>query len=187
MSDGPYSRVYHTFPDEYKAIYADDRLLAAWLRLLVVADAAWPLRPPMPRSVKPAVLRALTGAGVVILDGDAYTVLGLDAERTRRREAGRTGAAMRWQSERNADRNAKAMPSKAEQSKDEQKITPPPHEGRRKDGTNPRAVGANPRANGTAPRQLKEAEKRGGLESLAAIVTDPRFAQYRPAPKAKAR
>jgi hypothetical protein len=49
-------------------------------------------------------------------------------------------------------------------------VTPPPPAGRRKDGTNPRAVGTNPRANGTSPRQLREAEKRGGFESLDAIL-----------------
>jgi Restriction endonuclease len=48
--------------------------------------------------------------------------------------------------------------------------SPPPPVGRRKDGTNPRAVGANPRANGTSPRQERAAEKRGGAESLAAIL-----------------
>jgi len=49
-------------------------------------------------------------------------------------------------------------------------FSPPPQAGRRKDGTNPRALGTNPRANGTSPRQEREAEKRGGLESIHAIL-----------------
>ncbi len=40
-------------------------------------------------------------------------------------------------------------------------VSPPPQAGRRKDGTNPRALGSNPRANGTSPRQEREAQKRG--------------------------
>lgn len=42
--------------------------------------------------------------------------------------------------------------------------SPPPQAGRRKDGTNPRALGTNPRANGTSPRQEREAEKRGPVD-----------------------
>lgn len=38
--------------------------------------------------------------------------------------------------------------------------SPPPQVGRRKDGTNPRALGTNPRANGTSPRQVREGQKR---------------------------
>lgn len=49
--------------------------------------------------------------------------------------------------------------------------TPPPAElGRRKDGTNPRALGTNPRAKGTSPRQERDAEKRGGFQSLHDIL-----------------
>jgi hypothetical protein len=49
-------------------------------------------------------------------------------------------------------------------------FSPPPQVGRRKNGTNPRARGTNPRANGTSPRQKVAAEKRGGLDSLSAIL-----------------
>jgi 5-methylcytosine-specific restriction endonuclease McrA len=50
-------------------------------------------------------------------------------------------------------------------------ISPPPQAGRRKDGTNPRAMGTNPRANGTSPRQERQAAKRGGMpDSVAAIL-----------------
>lgn len=46
--------------------------------------------------------------------------------------------------------------------------SPPPQAGRRKNGTNPRALGTNPRATGTSPRQVRKAEKQGptGLGSV---------------------
>jgi hypothetical protein len=111
-----YSRLYHRFRAEFPAIYADDRALASWVRLLLVADASWPMRPPVPRSCKAKPLALLVDAGLVIMDGEAYTVLGLDAERTRRRDAARVGAAQRWQSDRNANASATAMPRRDETS-----------------------------------------------------------------------
>jgi len=178
---GAYARLYHKFSGEYPDIYADDRALAAWVRLLMLADATWPMRPPMPRSARPKVLALLVGAGLVILDGDTYTVRGLDAERIRRRDAGRVGAAKRWESDGNAVGNAIAsadvMPSivRAEQSRS---IPPPPAErGRRKDGTNPRAVGTSPRQNdhaprdqGTSPRQEKRSTPVLAASVLAEIA-----------------
>jgi hypothetical protein len=172
----PYSRLYHKFSREFPAIYADDHAFAAWGRLLLIADASWPMRPPLPRSVRPKVLACLQGAGLVLLEGDCYTVRGLDAERTRRRDAARIGAAQRWQS----DGNATAMPRRDETSKDEtreERTPPPPAErGRRAEGTNPRAQGraprdngANPRANGASVRQEREEQKRGPT-SLREIV-----------------
>ena len=59
-------------------------------------------------------------------------------------------------------------------------VSPPPAElGRRKNGTNPRAIGTNPRATGSSPRQKREAEKKGGLESVHAILEGVR--KHRPA------
>lgn len=164
-----YSRLYHRFAREFPEVYADDPCLAAWVRLLLVADASWPMRPPLPRAVRPKPLRTLIEAGLVILDCDAYTVLGLDAERTRRRDAARTGAAKRWQSDGNANASATAMPRRDETSRDETKSPPPPAQrGNRKAGTNPRAVGSaprdtatNPRSNGTSVRQERVKEKTG--------------------------
>lgn len=166
-----YSRLYHRFRAEFPTIYADDACLAAWVRLLLVADASWPMRPPLPRSVKPRALRELVAVGLVILDGDAYTVRGLDAERSRRRDAARVGAQKRWDSDRNANASAGAMPRRDEtsKSKDESDIPPPPAErGRRADGTNPRSngsaprdTGTNPRANGKSVRQIRDDRKHG--------------------------
>jgi hypothetical protein len=115
-----YARLYHRFAREFPAVYRDDHLLAWWTRLLIVADASWPMRQPIPRAVPGRVLTRLVDEGLVIPDGDAYTVRGLDAERGRRAEAGRAGAAMRWQSDGNANASADAMPNRAEQSRTEQ-------------------------------------------------------------------
>lgn len=49
-------------------------------------------------------------------------------------------------------------------------LSPPPQVGQRRNGTNPRSLGTNPRANGASPRQKRAAEKRGGLDSLSAIL-----------------
>jgi hypothetical protein len=200
MNDDPYSRFYHRFAREFPHIYADDAAFAAWGRLLMAADAAWPLRPALPRSVRPKVIRLLVGAGLLILEGDYYTCRGLDAERERRRRAGKRGAAGRWGKDdaddeppddamgnavRNAPRSptgnapngADAMPRRDETRRDEILPPPPAKRGRRKDGTNPRATGDDPRANGTnlrasgeSPKQQREAEKRGGFERLGEIM-----------------
>lgn len=179
----PYSRLYHRFAEEFHDVYADDQALSTWIRLLLLADASWPMRPPLPRSVRARVLRTLITAGLVIFDGDTYTIRGLDAERTRRRDAAVRAAGKRWQGTGNADSyadahagayadaHASAMPRRDETStrRDEREIPPPPAErGRRKNGTNPRANGSaprddrsNPRAMGTSIRQVRVDQKRG--------------------------
>ena len=162
VNDRLYARFYYPeFLRDYPAVYDDDGAFAAWMRLLVVAEQMWPLPMELPRSVKPRALRVLVDAGLVATDGTHFLLKGHDSERTRRRDSGRKGAAVRWESEGNANAYANAMPSKSS-SKDETSITPPPAKlGRRKDGTNSRALGTNPRANGTSPRQEREAQKRG--------------------------
>lgn len=175
-----YSRLYHRFPTEFPEVWADDRAFATWTRLLVLADASWPMRPALPRSVKGKPLATLQEAGLIEVDGDTYTIRGLDAERTRRRDAAAVGAAKRWHSGSNAIASADAMPRRErdETSKDEKEIPPPPAErGRRSNGTNPRSVGAaprsngaNPRANGTSPRQEIKRQKRAPAGDYAAAI-----------------
>lgn len=161
-TDRHFARFYYDdFIREFPEVYADDAAFAAWMRLLVRAEKDWPTVPELPRSIRPKALRVLVDAGLVTLcDAHCYRILGLDAERTRRQGAGRKGAAVRWDNERNANASAVAMPRRDETRRDE--ITPPPAElGRRKSGTNPRATGTNPRANGTSPRQERDKQKRG--------------------------
>ena len=107
------------------------------------------------------------------------------AERMKRMRARRTSKRNRTVSSvtpapspaRNAvttDAVAKGESSRGEGDSDE--ISPPPQVGRRKDGTNPRALGTNPRANGASPRQEREAQKRGPTklhEILTSIQKGP--------------
>lgn len=184
-----YSRIYHRFASEFPTVYADDRAMATWVRLLLLADASWPMRPPLPRSVKARTLGLLVSAGLVDFDGDTYSVKGLDAERSRRRDAARTGAAKRWHSDGNANASADAMPRRErdEKSKAEKETPPPPAKrGRRENETNPRSTGSaprstgsNPRAIGTSPRAVRRDEKRGPtmlhqvLTRAAAVGDEP--------------
>ena len=167
----PYARVYHAkLQREFPLVWRDDAMLSAWLRLHSVADASWPMHPPLPRSIRPRVLARLVEVGLVVTDGETYTTRGLDAERSTRSESARNAAAKRWQSKGNAGAYAVAMPTRPDPTQPETNSDSPPPPtsgGRRKDGTNPRANGTAPRQNGHAPRdhgesprQVKRAEKR---------------------------
>lgn len=104
-------------------------------------------------------------------EGD-YTV----GERMRRMRARRSKAVSPVTPVASPDRNAvttdasSSSPSSSSYLGDGDEISPPPQVGRRKDGANPRAKGTNPRAQGTSPRQRRQAAKRGGGETLAAIL-----------------
>lgn len=119
MSD-PYSRLYHRFAEEFPDVWANDRALATWVRLLRIADASWPMKPPLPRSVRPGPLAVLVGVELVTVLGDCYTVRGLDAERSRRKDAAAHAAALRWHSNGTAD----AMPKTAREEKSTNKAQP---------------------------------------------------------------
>lgn len=120
--DRKYVRVYYNdLIRDYPDVWASDAALATWLRMLATADPMWPTPPELPRSVRAKPLGDLVDASLVSVDGaHRFQMKGMDAERTRRSDAGRNAAAQRWQSKGNADRNAESMPKRAEQSKDEQ-------------------------------------------------------------------
>jgi hypothetical protein len=119
-----YVRVYYSIIDDPKFvdIYDDDHHLAAWLRLLLGADAVWPASAHLPTNVRRASVRALVDVGLVDVSGHRYRLHGLDAERERRGQSGRNAAAMRWQSDRIRTSDADPMPSLAKPSKDEQRL-----------------------------------------------------------------
>lgn len=100
MSDALYVRVYQSVVDDPKfvGIFDDDHHLATWLRLLMAADAIWPLSCPLPASARRASVRALVEAGIIDVEGPRYRVHGLDAERQRRSSQGRAAASKRWSS-----------------------------------------------------------------------------------------
>lgn len=171
MSSRPFARVYYVdLERDYPEIWHDAATLGAYVQLLAVAEAMWPARPEVPRSIRPGAVRTLTDAGLLVaLPRLRYCIKGMDAERTARSTAASIAARTRHG---NAERTADAVPthatSRAEPSPAESPL--PLTEGRRKDGTNPRALGTNPRTNGQAPRQKRDALKKGGVETLGAIL-----------------
>jgi hypothetical protein len=153
-----YVRVYYEVitDDKFAGIYDDDRCLATWLRLLLLADAMWPAPADLPRSAQPKAVALLASVGLIDVDGHRFRIHGLDAERTARSNAARTAAGTRWS---NAAGNAQTMPSLAKPSKDKQiPLTPPSGEriNPRANGTNPRAVAARQRAERKQARQTIE-------------------------------
>lgn len=91
MSDrAAYSRVYWTIVDDpkFEHVYDDDAALAAWLRLLLIADQSWPASAHLPTNCRPKAVKVLVGAGLVtMMPGGRYRISGLDRERQRRKDA----------------------------------------------------------------------------------------------------
>jgi hypothetical protein len=115
MTQRPYARVYHEIVDDpkFQRVYDNDAALATWLRMLLIADAMYPASAPMPR--RNSAVSLLVEVGLIQeRPGNRFVVCGLQAERERRSESARIGAAKRWDNERNAN----AMPRRDETSKD---------------------------------------------------------------------
>jgi hypothetical protein len=107
--DRPFVRVYHDdLQRDYPGIWDDDRLLANWLRLLVVADKLWPAPGEVPRSIRRRILEALVETKIVsLLPLDRFKIRGLDTERQARSDRARAAAEGRWgQRDDDADGNA---------------------------------------------------------------------------------
>jgi hypothetical protein len=155
MAERPYSRVYWSIIDDpkFEDVYDNDAHLAAWLRLLMIADQAYPASAHIPTNVQLDSVARLEDVGLIEVSGHRYRVHGLASEREMRSQSARNAAAVRWQSESNARRD--------ETSKDKTSTPLPLTRGRRTNGTNPRATGDNPRSKGTSVRQEREREKRG--------------------------
>jgi len=116
MATGQYIKVYHELKDEYPGVWRSDAQLAAFVRLLMIADKWWPQWAPVTH--RNGAYRSLVEAGLVLENtgGNGYTIKGLGPERSRRSQHGRHAASMRWAS----SEHAQPMPSKAEQNKAEQ-------------------------------------------------------------------
>jgi hypothetical protein len=89
----PYSRVYWEIADDPKfaTVFDSDSNLAAWLRLLLIADQAYPASGNLPTNCKRAAFRALEEAGLITLTGSRFRISGLEAERERRSRSGPRG------------------------------------------------------------------------------------------------
>lgn len=96
-TDDPYSRVYWRAVDDPKfaEVWWDDQTLATWLRLLVIADQAWPASAALYDGVSRRALKRLTDSGLVVLERRSYRIKGLDREREKRSGAARAAVAQR--------------------------------------------------------------------------------------------
>jgi hypothetical protein len=123
-----YVKVYYSIRTDprFETIYGDDAALAAWLRLLMAADAIWPAPADIPKWVRQGPFRKLVEAGVVEVSGQHYRIHGMDNERGRRSDRASNAAAARWAAAgssatgnagSNAMSNAETMPLRAEQSR----------------------------------------------------------------------
>lgn len=127
----PYSRHYWSIVDDpkFEEVYDDDHHYATWGRLLMIADMAWPASAHLPANARRASVAKLAQVELIDLyPNGRYRIHGLDTEREKRSQQGRNAAASRWGTPSNASGNAPSnarasalqMPSKAEQSRDEQ-------------------------------------------------------------------
>jgi hypothetical protein len=110
----PYVRVYYRIIDDpkFSSVYDNDAALAAWLRLLLAADAMYPAPATIPRAVRPAALKILADAELIdLLPGDRYRMHGLASERERRRDQASNAARERWD---RAKGKADAMPEQSD-------------------------------------------------------------------------
>ena len=103
MSDR-HSQLDHKVFVEYPDLMDDDRTCAAFVRMLVEANDAWPRHPYWAGHDDVAVAK-LSKAGLVIVEGKRYTIKGLDKRRQVRHDAA-SKAANAKHADRTADRTA---------------------------------------------------------------------------------
>jgi hypothetical protein len=117
----PYARVYLDVPDDprFAEVYGDDAAFAAWVRLLMGAEGAYPASAAIPRSASPEALGKLVAAGLVeLVPGDRYRIHGLKAERDRRSAVGRAGGIASGEARRRMNGAANGRATNAERSFD---------------------------------------------------------------------
>jgi len=110
MAEGAFVTVYHEdLIANYPGVWDDDRMLATWLRLLVIADKLWPSPADIPRGVRTRELAQLVKLELVQeLPNHRFRLRGLDARRKRQQEIAKSAASARWNAPRNAPSNASA-------------------------------------------------------------------------------
>lgn len=130
MSERPYARLYLDLVDDekFEGIYEDDHHFAAFCRLLMIAEGAWPASAHLPsgRLARPSSVRRLGEAELVdTKPGDRYRIHGLDKEREARADKARTSVAHRRDRSNNDRTTTVERPkndrptSQAEPSRDE--------------------------------------------------------------------
>jgi hypothetical protein len=89
-----YVQIPHALADDpvYASLYGNDETLAAFVRMKLAADRAWPSSPTVPRRLSEEQLRMMLDSGLVTLcPGDRFRVPSTDELRRKRSEAGKTG------------------------------------------------------------------------------------------------
>ena len=117
----PYSRVYWSVMEDPKfdGIREDPRHLGSWTLLLIVADMAWPAPAFPPPAIPKASMKALVDAGLIDpLSGGRFRLHGLDAERSWRQNAARSGTKRDPSGNHSGPERTPELPL-AEQSRDE--------------------------------------------------------------------
>ena len=113
----PYVRIYFEARDDerFAHAYECDTCWAAYSRLLMDAEAAYPTAASLPVSLKRHAKTHLVDSGIIKLrPHDCFVVHGLAAERVRRSHQGAAGAAARWGPPApvpDNERNANALPT----------------------------------------------------------------------------
>lgn len=117
MSDdlGSYARLYVALRDDpkFRDVYPDDHHFATYVRLLMIAEDAWPASAHLPYGLNRRSLQKLCDVGLIETKGHGmYRVSGLDAERNRRNRENRNGGVVRAETaERGGD--GRFLPSTA--------------------------------------------------------------------------
>lgn len=95
----PYVRVYTSIISDPKfaGVYGDDKALATWLRLLIIADSMYPAPGHLPLRVDMKAVEKLAKVELIdLLPGDLYRFHGLEAERESRSRRASESAQLRW-------------------------------------------------------------------------------------------
>lgn len=100
----PYSRLFWRFADEFPSVFENDFALSLFIRLLRLADMAWPSAGQLPYGVKRNALHKLVTEGLITMESSSrFRVRGMDKHRESRSQSAAHAARTRWS---NADGNA---------------------------------------------------------------------------------
>jgi hypothetical protein len=116
-STRPYARVYYVdLEADYPTVWNDNDCLSTWLRMLTVAEAAWPALPEIPRSARMPFVQRIAATSLIELVGPyKYRIKGMDAERSARSNAASNAARTRYgTADSTAVRTAPTMPNQTE-------------------------------------------------------------------------
>jgi hypothetical protein len=84
---------------KFRDVYHDDHYFATYVRLLMIAEDAWPASAHLPYGVHRRALQKLADVGLIETStGGLYRICGLDAERARRARESRNGGTVRAES-----------------------------------------------------------------------------------------